>query len=808
MACPPPLATSTVSRVAPAGPRGPGTYKRAYKACEACRKTKSKCELQPALSGSACRSNKRARGAKRNIDAATQGDIGAAAPNEVSAPDTACVGEKANAGDGDGRVLLNEDSNVVLDGMPTSDPRQHAPTAQERVTEPPIPGDISNNLAKTMVTSSKDAIGLLFQAADQIDTDSRSDDDDEDDDSPADHLSASHNGTSDAATPLMHMERRLPPQLSNETIALWNKHRFVVQGWFSAFEAISYFEFFFDRFAPLSPVADFISADHETHKRLILDEPLLCCTILMIASRHLAAHGPAGKTRSSFIHARTWRHIEHLVQRITFGTEKYSSAKSRTLGSIHALLLIIEWHPRLLHFPPEHDGWDAGLAPTVDDSFQLQDRNSETARRWREDVFEPAKRSDRLSWTLVGLAITLAHELGVFDPQNDGGEVGAAETYVPSTKIRIKKLLYLYSHQLSLRLGCPNMFPQGEHSVLQPAPAARLSHLDHATRDREVLLTKWIEITKLLTTATHMFFSSPTAIKNILRSYQYIGLLEHFQPLLDRWHEDFSRASLPSIPAAAKQALLVDYYYTRMYINSIALQALVERASQASAGNSWLEQDYLRTESAQDIGFINDVRESSGQILVVTKKLSDDGVLAYFPVRFFLRVVAASIFLLKTISLGSTGTDANVALDHLEDGIQALMGHESDDIHLSSRYAELIARHVRKLKRKLHAKRSGRTSGRKNGAPHMTARASTPNMSQDDMQNLAGAAAQNEVDLGQGSVNMDGMPVGAASWSDTVWDDWLARPLDPLVAPFGIEPAQSTAGLASDSLDFLWGPHM
>ena len=41
----PPISTSGSMRQ-----WGPGVYKRAYKACEGCRKAKSKCELQPALS--------------------------------------------------------------------------------------------------------------------------------------------------------------------------------------------------------------------------------------------------------------------------------------------------------------------------------------------------------------------------------------------------------------------------------------------------------------------------------------------------------------------------------------------------------------------------------------------------------------------------------------------------------------------------------------------------------------------------------------------------------------------------------------
>lgn len=265
----------------------------------------------------------------------------------------------------------------------------------------------------------------------------------------------------------------------------------------------------------------------------------------MVASRHLPAPGPAGATRSSFIHSRLWRHIEHLVQRITFGTEKYSSAKSRTLSSLHALLLIVEWHPRLLHFPPENDGWDASLAAIIDDSAQPQDAKSEAARRWREDVFEPAKRSDRLSWMLVGLAITLAHELGVFDAADHEAERSTPSS-VNDTKGRIRRLLYLYSHQLSLRLGCPNMFPQAEHLGFQPHPTANLPHIDQSTKDRELLLSKWIDITKLLATATHMFFSNKSATKALLHSYRYVSLVEHFRPLLARWQSDLEAAPLTS----------------------------------------------------------------------------------------------------------------------------------------------------------------------------------------------------------------------------------------------------------------------
>lgn len=264
----------------------------------------------------------------------------------------------------------------------------------------------------------------------------------------------------------------------------------------------------------------------------------------MISSRHHQPPGAGGAVRADYIHARLWRHIEHLVQRITFGSEKYSIAKSRTLGSIQALLLITEWHPRSIHFPPEYDGWDASLAPAVDDAFTPKPRDSEASRRWREDVFEPAKRSDRLSWMLVGLATTLAHELGVFRLVDEAEN--AQSTPTASSKLRIRRLLYLYGTQLSLRIGCTSIFPQEALQDIGQTDRLDQSTMPHPNRDREVILSKWIDITRMLATVADVFFSSSSATKQMLRTTRYLTLINHFQPLLDSWYKDYEQMSYPS----------------------------------------------------------------------------------------------------------------------------------------------------------------------------------------------------------------------------------------------------------------------
>lgn len=267
--------------------------------------------------------------------------------------------------------------------------------------------------------------------------------------------------------------------------------------------------------------------------------------LLAISSRYHILPGYGSPSRAEFIHMRLWKYCEHLIHRITFGAEKYSTAKTRTCGSIQALLLITEWHPRALRFPPENDGWDSSLAPGIDDSFgHPHGKEDSNSVRWREEVFEPAKRSDRMSWTMIGLATTLAHELGIFDEiweTNDHSEKRPSR----ETALRIRGLLFFYTHQLTLRLGCTSIFPQSTQPLLStltnaPTPEKRADH------DRDLMLSQYIAITKLLRTATDMFFQSKAMTRQLIRSGKYLALLGHFQPLLDQWLKEFDALELPS----------------------------------------------------------------------------------------------------------------------------------------------------------------------------------------------------------------------------------------------------------------------
>lgn len=290
---------------------------------------------------------------------------------------------------------------------------------------------------------------------------------------------------------------------------------------------------FYKDMQPLSPVLTSFYADHSNHHHLATSEPLLCCTILMISSRYHALPGNGGASRGYFIHERFWQHCQHLITRLLFGQEKGS--RLRTLGSIEALLLLSEWHPRALHFPSQIDGWDSDLILTDGDETPPKDSRNQP-NNWLEQVVEPARRSDRMSWMLLGCASSLAHELGVFGDDQPLSE--PQHNHEHAQKMRARRHLYVFVTQLASRTGSTSMLPQ--HLSLQSGKAADYSLAD---KGWNIFIGAWTELTKLLKSFSEMVFPSKLFTKQLLRSGRYVGVLDHFRPLLEQWHEKYLQGS-------------------------------------------------------------------------------------------------------------------------------------------------------------------------------------------------------------------------------------------------------------------------
>lgn len=86
----------------------------------------------------------------------------------------------------------------------------------------------------------------------------------------------------------------------------------------------------------------------------------------------------------------------------------------------------------------------------------------------------------------------------------------------------------------------------------------------------------------------------------------------------------------------------MDYHFVRVYINSVALQAV--------AGRLFKDDGQMRNTHAmdnQDSDFVREVIDASSRVLEMAIDLSRDGNLKYLPVRIFIRVASASMYLIN-----------------------------------------------------------------------------------------------------------------------------------------------------------------
>lgn len=353
----------------------------------------------------------------------------------------------------------------------------------------------------------------------------------------------------------------------------------------------------------------------------------------------------------------------------------------RTLGTVEGLLLLTEWHVRGLHFPMDVEEGDWMVDVSDDDDERPHPSRPRKARAVVEglgdrieNILEPAYRSDRMSWMLLGNALALAYELGVFDEIDE--VVAAPPTDAPAAEAafrlrfsRIQKLLLVYVLQLASRLGWTSMIPRHiTHAVRHklnsqapspaslssgPPPASAHPNTRWESEDelQDVIFHSWVDLTMLMKSSAELLFPSRSVTKSIMRSGKYVALLEHFRPLLREWKREFESLQLPE---PITLILTMEYEHVRFYVNSLALQAVVDRCTtfnataKSAGGGPGKSFAALMQLSPQDVEFIKEVVDASRALLsCVVEKMWPGGYLRHAPVRIYLRVLGASMFLLK-----------------------------------------------------------------------------------------------------------------------------------------------------------------
>ncbi|KAE8160127.1 C6 transcription factor [Aspergillus tamarii] len=789
---------------------GHATYQRTYKACLACRQRKAKCELGTGPDGlplgppcAKCRREQRECVFSEKKAWERQKKRG---QSEEGTPPSARTRPRLSSNPG----ISRDESHHVLGHGPS--PLSYAEHDQDNgdsaLQSSPAEGSqrrrqststLANSMMRTVVSSGNDALNILFEAA-------------------AAHSKEHGNGLSESSTPSRTARSStgrsnnydsslnqsiVPPevlakaaqpveisQTSKEVLSIWGACRFVRMGWFTAREAVTFIDLFFKNMSDLSPILTDFYADHKNHRWLVSHDPVLCCTILMISSRYHLLPGAGGGSRNFFIHHRLWQHCQQLVMRLMFGQEKSSQSKVRNIGTIEALMLMSEWHPRSLHFPPESDGWDFDLTSVPPEPQEPEDSSS--TNRWLEDMIEPARRSDQMSWMLLGSALSLAHELGIFElDEKKLGYASGYEGFISGEQIklrrqRVQRLLYVYINQLAWRIGCVSLMPQSLNHAILGRRATK--ELNQSGDEWLIFMDSWMDLTKLAKSVTDMFFPTVSFARQQLHSGRYIELLDHFRPILDKWKEE--HLQVRSLKKQYFDILFIEYHFVRVYTHSVGMQAVVERVLADSDPHA--EEVRALNIDPIDYEYIQEVIDGCCQILQKVIQLAENGVLRFCPVRIFLRITSSSIFLMKALSLGTRQSTLRESLDVLERSIQALRSNALDDIHLSTRYAALLDMHVARLRRNLLA--SSKTVKSNQGTasrPSMGVPSSTDHSNNTPMMDIA--MSQNMSDMGY-----------IPSLNDVAADDWLSLPFDPSMAPFGISSAGQFPAYEGGALNFIW----
>ncbi|KAI5785299.1 hypothetical protein FPQ18DRAFT_264790 [Pyronema domesticum] len=496
-------------------------------------------------------------------------------------------------------------------------------------------------------------------------------------------------GTSNSSS---HVRRRSQHQFSPRTrteeemkqrsLQEWSKFRPVQRGWLSAQDAMTFMSYFAEHIHPLSPIltsplSNYIS-DHQQHRYLLRDEPFLAMVILCVATRYISDTRIGGAYHRSFaIHELLWRDTrKKMLHPMLDGG---GSASLRSLGTLEALIILSEWHVRGLPRSVDTEDHDYSIKLS-DDEDEPSCSTPDLPRIVRGlndkigNILQPADRSDRMSWHLLGNALALAYELGVFDtdpPEHLAGRL-----------IRIQRTLQVYTTQLASRLGRKSMI--STPLTVPTAPIPPLMDPKNLDALHDTFYLSWSKITKIMTDSSATLFSSPAATQDLTRSSTYIKILNHFNPLLDSWHKEFLTLNLPS---GLHQILVLEYEHVRFYINSVSLQACINRAITAIGVGS-IDPSAIPPD---DVKFITMMVNSCRTLLqCVNEEMHPKQWLKHAPVRISLRILSAAMFLLKSFAVGAGAAEISKSLQMIRNATNALKEGGSDGVHLANVFADML----------------------------------------------------------------------------------------------------------------------
>jgi hypothetical protein len=301
------------------------------------------------------------------------------------------------------------------------------------------------------------------------------------------------------------------------------------------------------------------------------------------------------------------------------------------------------------------------------------------------------------------------------------------------------------------------------------------------------------------------------------------------------------------VPPLIGAILRIEYEYTRVYLNSLALQAIVDRCANSSpvqrhvaavgrkSGNSKAIPLHLFDRCiGDDRKYLDEITDGCHTILKIVLDLGPN--LTYLSVRTFFRIIAVTVILLKTFALGAKENNILTSMDQMKLLIAAVNKYIVDDIHIGNRFAHtteaLLERTAQRLVRFNfpHGSANGRSNPETevpaspafhNHTPHhhipttadpsniFHAPSSMPHFSMDGYDSNASAmmmppGANGMTDIHMQNANGGDLFGNADIMSNGSGSDWITLPLDTLFSlGNGAEISASGFGPDVNGFDML-----
>ncbi|KAF5691668.1 3-oxoacyl-reductase [Fusarium denticulatum] len=427
---------------------------------------------------------------------------------------------------------------------------------------------------------------------------------------------------------------------------------------------------------------------------LIEHEPYLITAILTVATKDDPSWSRA--------HNACARHMETQISKLIY-------TGSTTVGAVEALLILAEWAPQPLE----------------------------------ENLMIGCGKEDQGSWMLVGVAIRLAY-LQNLEQTGLVQRVEGAPDHLSRKRIAWAAC-YMSDRQVSIRLG-KGFWSRG------PGPSVNLRAADFPYLQTQklgndnlaLLFQAHLEITQLFSNAHDILYSSSSHREQLYIGGEYVRYIDDFSSVLRRWK--LSWGGLSFIPRV-KASLMLSYDFLRLYINAFAFQAnlnrIVRRSKKRPSGPLFSE-----LAAAPDARFIYESIDAANSILCTLNSFIDPTeAFKYMPLKFYLYVIYAAVFLFKAIFAGAIKpSEARGVRRAIYETISRLQKTSDNQQGLGQRYARSL--------RLLWLKMLGKSRSRN---PEVEGRS-------DSLALTSHGALQSQAESSEGHMNSD--PFNSFSWKD------------------------------------------